>query len=196
MFKQYRTDRELSELRLKAYSFLDEKRIAHVDGCEREAVRLAERYGADVSQAATAAILHDITKKLDLPNQLILCKRYGIICDKFEMKNASLLHAKTGAWKARELFEIEQPVFDAILWHTTGKPDMSLLEKIIYLADYIEPTRRFEGITLLRERAYEALDSAMALGLKMSIEDIRTHGYTLHPVTAEAYEFYKEKNDA
>ena len=196
MSKQYRTDYELSELRLKAYSFLDEKRIAHVAGYEQEAVRLAEKYGADICQAATAAILHDITKKLDLPNQLILCKRYGIICDEFETKNASLLHAKTGAWKARELFEIEKPVFDAIMWHTTGRPDMCLLEKIIYLADYIEPSRSFEGISLLREKAYEAIDPAMALSLKMSIEDIRARGYTLHPVSIEAYEFYKEKEHA
>ena len=165
-------------------------------GCEQEAVRLAEKYGADICQAATAAILHDITKKLDLPNQLILCKRYGIICYEFETKNASLLHAKTGAWKARELFEIEKPVFDAIMWHTTGRPDMCLLEKIIYLADYIEPSRSFEGISLLREKAYEAIDPAMALGLKMSIEDIRARGYTLHPVSIEAYEFYKEKEHA
>ena len=196
MSMRYCTEKDLSELRTKAYAFLDEKRIAHVAGCETEAVRLAEKYGADVCQAATAAILHDITKKLDLSNQLILCERYGIICDVFEKNNASLLHAKTGAWKARELFDIEQPVFDAIWWHTTGRADMVLLEKILYLADYIEPTRSFEGIDLLREKAYEALDPALALGLKMSIEDVRSRGYTLHPVTEEAYEFYKEKEHA
>ena len=196
MSMRYCTERDLLELRTKAYAFLDEKRIAHVAGCETEAVRLAEKYGADVCQAATAAILHDITKKLDLSNQLILCERYGIICDVFEKNNASLLHARTGACKALELFDIEQPVFDAIRWHTTGRPDMALLEKILYLADYIEPTRCFEGIDRLRKSAYENLDSALSLGLKMSIEDVRSRGYTLHPVSVEAYEYYKEKDHA
>ncbi len=183
---------DLPALRQAAYPYLKKKRIRHVEGCEKVAVKLAEQYGADPDKAAVAAILHDITKALDLSNQLILCDRYGIICDDIEKNSPSLLHSKTGACKARELFDIEQTVFDAIWWHTTGRPDMSLLEKIIYLADYIEPTRDFDGIGKLRKTAWADLDSAMALGLRMSMDDIKQRGFALHPITTEAYEYYKE----
>ncbi len=78
-----------------------------------------------------------------MPEQLALCKQYGIELDELEKKALKLLHAKTGAAIARDVFAVEDDVYNAILYHTTGKPDMTLLEKIIYLADYIEPTRRF-----------------------------------------------------
>ena len=183
---------DLPALRRAAYPYLKKNRVKHVRGCETEAYSLAQRYGADPLKASVAAILHDITKALDLTNQLILCDRYGIICDDIEKKSTSLLHSKTGACMARQLFDIEQSVFDAIWWHTTGRANMSHLEKILYLADYIEPTRDFDGIDILRKTAYVDLDAALALGLKMSIEDIRSKGFPLHHTTTEAYEYYKE----
>ncbi len=186
------TVKDLPRLREEAYAMLKKKRVDHVKGCEKEAMKLAMRFGADPDKAAVAAILHDITKSLDLTNQLILCDRYGIICDDIEKNSVSLLHSKTGACRARELFDIEQPVFDAIWWHTTGKPDMSLLEKVIYMADYIEPTRDFDGIGKLRDAARKDLDFAMALGLKMSIDEIISRNLPLHHNTADAFEFYKE----
>lgn len=94
-----------------------------------------------------------------------LCRKYAIICDTAETENPKLLHAKTGAALARDLFGVSDEIYEAIRWHTTGKPDMRTLEKIIYLADYIEPTRDFPGLDRLRELAYEDLDKAMALGL-------------------------------
>lgn len=107
---------------------------------------------------------------------MILCRKYGIINDNAEEENVKLLHAKTGAALARDLFNISDEVYDAIRWHTTGKPDMTLLEKIIYMADYIEPNRDFDGVDKLRKLAYEDLDEAMALGLEMSLEDIKAMG--------------------
>lgn len=184
---------ELYWLREKAYEMLAPKRVAHVVGCEAEAVSLAQHWGEDPEDAAEAGILHDITKKLVLSDQLILCRKYGIINDTAEEENVKLLHAKTGAALARELFNISDRVYDAIRWHTTGKPDMTLLEKIIYMADYIEPNRDFEGVDKLRELAYEDLDAAMALGLEMSLEDIRSYGQEPYYATADAYEWYKQK---
>ncbi len=181
---------ELYWLREKAYAMLSPKRVAHVAGCEAEAVNLAMRWGEDSENAAEAGILHDITKKLVLSDQLILCRKYGIINDTTEEENVKLLHAKTGAALAKDLFNISREVYDAIRWHTTGKPDMTLLEKIIYMADYIEPNRDFEGVDKLRKLAYEDLDKAMALGLEMSLEDIRSHGQEPYYATAEAYEWY------
>ena len=181
---------ELSWLREKSYEHLSPERIGHVAGCESEAVMLAKQWGEDQEAAATAGILHDITKKLNLDEQLILCKKYGIICDKAELANPKLLHAKTGAALSRDLFGISDEIYDAICRHTTGKPDMTALEKIIYLADYIEPTRDFPGLEALRALAYEDLDAAMALGLKMRLEDIRGHGIEPYIDTVEAYSWY------
>ena len=182
---------ELYWLREKAYALLKPNRVAHVVGTESEAVKLAMKWGEDPENAAEAAILHDITKKLSLSEQLILCDKYGIMNDTVEEHNVKLLHAKTGAAMAKELFNISNEVYEAIRWHTTGKPDMTLLEKIIYMADYIEPNRDFEGVDKLRELAYESLDAAMALGLKMSLEDIRSYGQEPYIASVEAYEWYK-----
>lgn len=180
-------------LREQSYAYLSPKRIPHVQGCEWEAVRLAKRWGESEEDAAEAGILHDITKKLVLSEQLILSEKYGIINDTYETANVKLLHAKTGAALARDLFNISDRVYSAIRWHTTGKPDMTLLEKIIYMADYIEPNRDFPGVDRLRKLAYEDLDAAMVLGLKMSLEDIRSYGAEPYEVTVSAYEWYKAK---
>ena len=174
------------------YSELKPGRVAHVIGCEAEAVKLALRWGEDPENAAEAGILHDITKKLVLSDQLILCRKYGIINDNAEEQNFKLLHAKTGAAVARERFGISDEVYNAIRWHTTGKPDMTLLEKIIYMADYIEPNRDFPGVEELRRLAYEDLDKAMALGLEMSLKDIRSSGQEPYKDTVEAFEWYSQ----
>ncbi len=189
----YGTKPDFPWLREQSYAYLSPKRIPHVQGCEREAVRLAKRWGESEEDAAEAGILHDITKKLVLSEQLILSEKYGIINDAYETANVKLLHAKTGAALARDLFNISDRVYSAIRWHTTGKPDMTLLEKIIYMADYIEPNRDFPGVDKLRELAYEDLDAAMVLGLEMSLEDIRSYGAEPYGVTVSAYEWYKAK---
>lgn len=182
-------------LRRKSYAYLAPKRIPHVMGCEEEAVKLASRWGENVEDAAEAGILHDITKKLVLSEQLILCEKYGIINDNLEKTNVKLLHSKTGAALAKDLFNINDRVYSAIRWHTTGKPDMTLLEKIIYMADYIEPNRDFDGVCALRALAYEDIDKAMTLGLCMSLEDIRSYGQEPYETTVSAYEWYKNQTD-
>lgn len=181
---------ELSWLRAKVMPYLTEKRVAHVLGCENEAVSLANRWGEDPERAAVAGILHDITKKLSAEEQLKLCEKYGIINDAAEVANPKLLHAKTGAAFARELFGIEDDIYGAIRWHTTGKPDMTLLEKIIYLADFVEPTRNFPGVEELRELCFEDIDAAMAKGLEMSLEFIRSGGAEPYKDSVEACEWY------
>lgn len=181
---------ELCWLREAVKPYLSPRRVAHVAGCESEAVLLAMRYGEDAEAAAEAGILHDITKKLSYDEQLILCDKYGIILDKDQLANEKLLHAITGAAFARDVFGVSDAVYDAIRWHTTGKPDMTLLEKIIYMADYVEPTRDFPGVEKLRALAHEDIDAAMALGLEMSLADIRSGGVAPHKDTVEAAEWY------
>ena len=187
------SDVELASLRKKAWQMLDEKRIPHVAGCEEEAVCLAQRWGESPSAAAAAAILHDVTKRLSAKEQLALVKQYGIACDDALLASPKLLHAVTGAAVAKAEFKMPDAICSAIRWHTTGKPEMTLLEKIIYLADYIEPTRDFPGVEKLRKAAYEDLDSALALGLKMSLEEVSGGGVKPYIDTIHASQYYNEE---
>ena len=177
------------ELRPIALSYLKPKRMPHVLGTEQEAVRLVRRYGGDETQARIAALLHDCTKKLDMAQQLALCEKYGIALDELEQRALKLLHSKTGAAIARDVFGVEDAVYDAILYHTTGKPDMTRLEKIIYLADYIEPTRDFPGVDALRKTVYEDLDKGLLMGLSMTIEEMEEMGNPVHHLTRDARDY-------
>ena len=178
-------------LRQMVMPYLDEKRIAHVTGVESQAVMLAMHWGEDPDNAAVAGILHDITKAQGKEKQLKLCEKYGIILEQAERDNPALLHARTGAALSRDRFGISDEIYSAIRWHTTGRPDMTRLEKIVYLADYTEPTRDFEGVEELRALSFEDLDRAMALGLEMSIEDLTERGKPIFHDTMEAYNWYK-----
>ena len=181
------------ELRPIALSYLKPKRMPHVLGTEQEAVRLAERYGADVTKARIAALLHDCTKKLDMDEQLALCKKYHIPLDELEQKALKLLHSKTGAAIARDVFAVDDDVYNAIMYHTTGKPDMTLLEKIIYLADYIEPTRDFPGVEALRRTVYEDLDRGLLMGLTMTIDEMEEMGNPVHHMTRDARDYLMKR---
>ncbi|MBQ7713688.1 MAG: nicotinate (nicotinamide) nucleotide adenylyltransferase [Oscillospiraceae bacterium] len=183
----------IEQLRPVALSYLKAKRVPHVLGVEREAARLAERNGADVEKARFAALLHDCTKRLEPGEQLALCERYRIELDDLERAAPKLLHAKTGAAVAREVFGAPPDVCDAIRWHTTGRAGMTLLEKIVYLADYIEPNRDFDGVDALRAAVYEDLDKGLELGLRMSVEELRQRGSPLHRNTREAWEYIRKQ---
>ena len=180
-------------LREQSYAMLRPRRVPHVQGCEAEAVRLARRWCADEERAAEAAILHDCTKKELLPEQLRLCAKYGIIPDELERENGKLLHAKTGAAVARFEFGSDDEVVEAIRWHTTGRPNMTTLEKVLYMADYMEPTRDFPGVEELRRLAYEDLNRAMVLGFEMSLEDILSRGEMPHKNTLAALQWYQNR---
>ena len=181
----------ISQLRPVALSYLKYKRIPHVLGTEQEAIRLAERYGADVEKARVAALLHDCTKKLEMPEQLELCRKYGIELDELEQQALKLLHAKTGAAIARDVFGVDEEIYHAIWWHTTGHAGMTLLEKIIYLADYIEPSRDFPGVDKLRDVCYKDLNEGLLLGLEMTIEEMTRMGNPVHHATIEARDALK-----
>lgn len=186
---------ELAWLREQSYAMLKPGRIAHVAGCEREAVKLAIRWGEDPELAAEAAILHDITKRFSYDEQLNLCEKYGIINDQAELAHPNILHAMTGAAYARDRFGVDDPVYQAIRWHTTGKPDMTLLEKIIYLADTIEPTREYSIVDQLRRQCYIDIDKAMAMTLNRTLEHIRAKGEEPYRITAEAAAWYAEQRE-
>lgn len=167
-------------------SMVRAKRIAHIKGVAEEAAKLAVRWGEDPAKARRAGILHDCTKYLEMGEQQALCAKYGITLDELEQQAVKLLHSKTGAAVARDVFGVEDDIFWAIFWHTTGKADMTLLEKIVYIADYMEPTRSFEGVDRMRKLAYEDLDAALLLGFEMSIREMKDRGLIVHKNTLEA----------
>lgn len=186
----YNAKPELRWLSEKMVDYHKTSRIAHVLGCESEAISLARRYNENEDNAAEAGLLHDITKRLTVEEHLELCKRYGINVDCDVLKNEKLLHSITGCALAKDVFGISEEIYNAIRWHTTGKPNMTLLEKIIYIADYIEPNRDFDGVERLRSLAYEDIDKCMALGLEMSINEITSKGIVPYKYTKEAFDYY------
>lgn len=176
----------VEELEQAVVSLLKPNRVAHVLGCRDTAAELAARWGADPTDAARAGLLHDITKALDDDLQLTLCREYGIVLGDFSQKNPKTLHALTGALVAERIFGENEQVVSAIHSHTTGKADMTTLQKILYVADYMEPNRNFPGVEQLRYLAYTDLDKALKLGLEMTLALLREKKQDISPESAEA----------
>ena len=174
-------------------SLLKPSRVKHVLGCRDTAVELAKRWGADVTDAARAGILHDVTKAIDGPLQLTLCAAYGKLLDDFSKRYPKTLHALTGSMVAKRIFGENEAVVSAIEFHTTGRADMTLLEKIIYVADYMEPNRDFPGVERLRELAFTDLDAALKLGLEMTLEHLGEQGVAVSPASRDALAWLNQK---
>ena len=136
---------------------LNEKRYVHSVGVEYTAATLAFVYGADIQKARIAGLLHDCAKCIPTEEKLKKAKKYGLPINKSEKANPDLLHGKLGAYIAKEKFGIKDPdILSAITYHTTGHPGMSLLDKIIFVADFIEPNRKMiRDLTEIRREAYE-----------------------------------------
>ena len=183
----------MDKLEQVVVSLLNPNRVRHVLGCRDTAVALAERWGADVTDAARAGILHDITKAIDGPLQLTLCDAYGKLLDDFSKRYPRTLHALTGSMVAQRIFGENPAVVSAIESHTTGKANMTLLEKIIYVADYMEPNRDFPGVQMLRELAFTDLDGALKLGLEMTLEHLKAQGAEVSPASRSALDWLNQE---
>ena len=175
------------EMRKGILSRLHGYRYEHTLGCERAAVMLAERFGADAEKAALAALLHDITKHLSPKEQLNLCEKYGIIPCNVEKSEPKMLHGKTAAAIARAEYGAPEDVCAAIACHTTGKYGMTALDKIIYLADYIEETRDFPGVDKARALARRSMDSALLYCYDQTLTELIARGKLIHSDTIAAY---------
>ena len=140
-----------------------------------------------------AGILHDCTKYLSLEEHLAICDRYGVDLDPLERATEKLLHAKSGAALAKYIFG-QEDIYDAILYHTTARAGMSVEEKILYVADYMEPNRDFPEVERLRHLAYTDLDKAVGMGTSLSIQEMLQRGKELHHDTQGAYECYGKGN--
>lgn len=197
-YRLYNTRAQWKNLPMEALepivlSLLNPNRVAHVLGCRDTAVALAKRWGADETDAARAGILHDITKAIDGPLQLTLCDAYGKLLDDFSKRYPRTLHALTGSMVAQRIFGENPAVVSAIESHTTGKANMTLLEKIIYVADYMEPNRDFPGVEKLRELAFTDLDGALKLGLEMTLEHLKAQGAEVSPASRSALDWLNQE---
>lgn len=169
---------------------LSEERFRHTLGVRDKALELAERYAISPWDASVAALLHDNAKNFTKPELLDLC---GSDADKYglSLEQAPILHAFAGAKRASEMYSISEDIVNAIRFHTTGRPGMSDLEKLIYLADYTEEGREaFPELPEARRLSRISLDRAMNYALKSSIAYIEKRGNSLYYLTKEAAEYY------
>lgn len=183
---------ELIKIRKSLEKTLDGKRYEHTLGVEFTAAALAMRYDASVSNAQLAGLLHDCAKCLSNDKKLTICKKYNIHVSAVEKENPFLLHAKVGSFLAENEYGVEDAdVLNAILNHTTGRPGMSLLEKIIFVADYIEPSRKqAPNLAEIRKLAFEDLDRALVWILKDTLAYLQDTDGVLDPMTGKTYEYY------
>ncbi|MGI6586000.1 MAG: bis(5'-nucleosyl)-tetraphosphatase (symmetrical) YqeK [Lutisporaceae bacterium] len=156
-------------------------RYMHSINVSRTAKKLAELYGGDPAKAEIAGLVHDCARDIEKPLQLKYLKEEGIEADELTLGTVELLHGPAAIYICRRIFGIEdEDILSAVRYHTTGKENMSLLEKIIYLSDYIEPARSFPGVGELRELAFKSLDKALILVFNSSIRYILSKNGFIH----------------
>ncbi len=175
---------------------LTKKRFQHTLGVEHTSACLAMRYEADMVKAQIGGLLHDCAKCLSEQEILLRCKAANLVITEVEERNPYLLHAKLGAKIANERYGIkDSEVLSTIICHTTGKPNMTLLEKIVFVADYIEPARKeIPGLSEIRKLSFIDLDKTVYQILKNTLSYLNgdSNGKEIDPLTEKAYEYYKE----
>lgn len=185
---------EFKKIRKAMEKSLDGKRFEHTLGVEYTAAALAMRYGASIKAAQLAGLLHDCAKCMSDEKRLSICEKHNIGVSEYEKRNPSLLHAKVGSFLAMEEYGVtDKDVIHAILNHTTGRPGMSLLEKIVFVADYIEPGRdKAPNLSEIRELAFVDLDKALLRILEDTLAYLKEDGEEMDPQTGKTYEYYKD----
>lgn len=182
------------EIQEELKKVLKKKRYQHTIGVQFTAQAMAMRFEQDIVMAGYAGLLHDCAKYLSEEEMLEQCEKNSIRVSDAERRNPSLLHAKLGTFFAREKYGIEQEeILGAIRWHTTGKPSMSELEKIIFIADYIEPGRKMlPKMQEIRKMAFVDLDETMYLILDNTLSYLEKGDRALDTYTIDAFDFYRE----
>lgn len=175
------------EIIRKLKTNLDEERFTHSLGVMKTAVKLAENYGADIKKAKIAGLLHDCAKCLDTVSQLKIAESFGILQDDVVKHERALIHGPVGAILAKREYGItDTEILRAIKIHTTGDINMSMLEKIIFLSDFIEPGRCFPGVDELRAKAFKNINDAIVDAFDSTIRYVLKKRSLLHPKTISA----------
>ena len=182
------------EMKKKLKKALDKERYEHTKGVMYTAASMAMAHGSSIEQAMTAGLLHDCAKCIPNDEKLELCEKHHILVTPAEAENPSLLHAKLGALLAELEYDITDPeIIHAIKVHTTGEPDMSVLDKIIFIADYIEPGRdKAPNLDKVRRIAFKDLNACMAQILRDTLIYLKQGNEVIDPTTEMTYEFYKQ----
>lgn len=169
---------------------LSAERFIHSVNVMETAEKLALHYGADPQKARIAGLLHDCGKIASGEKIVQISKEYNSVPDEISRSEPGLLHAPLGTVLAKQIYGIEdEEILSAIRTHTTGCRDMSLLQKIVFIADYIEPGRDFEGVDGIRREAFNDLDAAIIKALDYTIKHVIDRGMLLHPDTVNARNF-------
>ena len=187
---------EILYIRRRLKKKMDEDRFEHTMGVAYTSVCLAMRYGCDLDQALTAGLLHDCAKCIPNEKKIEMCKKYHLQISAAELANPGLLHAKLGAYVAWKKFQIEdEEILRAIASHTTGRPAMSLLDKIIYIADFIEPGRtEAPNLPAVRKLAFCDIDACLYRILEDSLSYLENKGVTVDPMTEKTFLYYRDLN--
>ena len=181
------------ELYKDVKSRLSEKRFRHTEGVIKRAVEYAEIYNANLEDTKLAALAHDIAKEIPQEEALELVKKYGMELDEIEKVNFNLVHSKLGAEIVKEKYGFNEDIINAIKYHTTGRENMSILEKIIFLADATEENRTYKELNDLVEMIKNDIDEGMLFTLQWTFNDITNKKYLLHLDSVKAYNFLVKK---
>ncbi len=167
---------------------LKEKRYYHSLCVADEALRLAKKYGADEKKAYFAGLLHDITKNAPESEHMELFEKYGIKPDDITLSTEKLWHAVSGAAYIKYVLKIEdEDIISAVRYHTTARANMTLLEKILYIADFTSADRDYDDVEIMRQKADESLQAAMVYAMSYTIKELVDKGSQIHPDTVAAY---------
>ena len=188
---------DLARMQKKLSKYLDEDRYAHTMGVMYMCAALAMVHGYDLTKAQVAGLLHDCAKCIPNKKKLKLCEDNHVPITDFEKEHPFLIHAKLGVYIAKEKYDIEDPeILSAIEWHTTGRPQMSLLEKIVYIADFIEPMRfKARELPHIRRTAFRDLDEAMYEILESTLSYLGDDPKEVEETSRKAYEYYKDLHE-
>ena len=183
---------DLVKIEKKLKKYLDKDRMIHTHGVMYTAACLAMVHNCDLMQAQTAGLLHDCAKCIPDYKTLQICNKNKISLTEYEMKHPFIIHAKLGAWIAKKKYDIrDKDILNAITWHTTGKACMTSLEKIIYIADYIEPGRKkAKNLDAIRKMAFSDLDETMYMILSDTLDYLKESKREIDPATETAYIYY------
>ena len=184
---------KIEEMRLQIMKEMDDARYQHTLGVMYTAASMAMCHGEEVEKAMIAGILHDCAKCIPGGTKILLCEKFHIEIMDYERMNPGLLHAKLGAFIAEKNYHIaDEDILMAIKSHTTGRPGMSLLEKIIYIADYMEPGRKhLPNMDEVRKLAFEDIDRCLYRILADSLTYLKSRNVAIDPMTEQTYYFYK-----
>lgn len=188
-------DEQYEECRKRLKESISNKRYLHSLGVSNTSACLAMRYGSDVKAAYLAGLLHDCAKGLKHHQLIEKVEKSGMEISVIERDNPDLLHSKAGYVIAREEYGIEdKEILSAISYHTTGKPDMTMLEKIVFVADYIEPNRaNLPELDEIRSLAFYDIDDTVARLCRITLDHLKDNGDPIDHATVETYEYYSKK---